>query len=80
MAKGSMADVIAQKEGAPLDPLQLPNTVFALAVAAPVPPLATATWPLKLKDTLPRLGLPTVMFVPLCQLMVVCDEVFVPFA
>ena len=33
---GNMAVVIAQNEGAPLDPLQLPNTVFAPAVAAPV--------------------------------------------
>src|SRR5271167_4725329 len=37
-ANGSMAVLIAQNDGAPLDPLQFPNTVSAPAVAAPVPP------------------------------------------
>jgi hypothetical protein len=51
----------------------------AFALDCPVPPFAIDTCPVMLNATLPDEGLLTAMFVPLCQLMVVWLEVFVPF-
>jgi len=52
-ATGLPVPVFAVKAGAAAVPVKFPKAVFALAVAAPVPPLATVTGVDRLTVTLP---------------------------